>query len=101
MQKEEQEGRVMKLKIVNCICVVVMLLISLIGLIPNTAKADVMYESFVKDSFGNLISVQPPYQPVGYIGRQIFIEDPKNPGQQIPSPMKNPNDVFIDHNDYI
>jgi len=91
----------MKHKMRNGVCLIVLLLVCAVGIAPGSANANVMYESFVKDSFDNRLTVQPPYQPVGYVGNQIMIDDPDNPGQQIPSPMNNPSDVFIDADDRI
>ncbi|MGG1553400.1 YIP1 family protein [Paenibacillus ferrarius] len=71
-------------------------------LVPRNVEADVMYNTFAKDGFGAIIwGVQPSYTPEKVIGHDLFLPDLKDPSKLIPSPMRNPQDVFITTNDEI
>lgn len=70
-------------------------------LLPMTASADVVYQTFTKDSNGDLIWTQPAYYPVAIVGANILVPDKDDPEKLNPSPMQNPKDIFIDHRDHI
>lgn len=78
-------------------------MMALIGILvtPFTASAEVMYGSYTKDSYDEVIWVQPPTYPIDIIGDRLFEENPDNPTEQQFSPLNNPRDVFIDDNDHI
>lgn len=67
----------------------------------DAVRADVMYPTFTRDSFGNTIFTQPAYQPSTLLGNELTAPDPKNPDAGAPSPLRNPKDVFIDDRDHI
>jgi tetratricopeptide (TPR) repeat protein len=68
---------------------------------PNQAAADVPYETYYKDHFGQLYRAQPAYRPSDAIGGDIRVEDPDRPGQTIRSPLSNPQDLYVDSRDHL
>ncbi|WP_010271547.1 YIP1 family protein [Paenibacillus senegalensis] len=64
-------------------------------------SAEVTYPTFTRDSFGNIIFTQPSYTPIRVLGSELTIPDPDNPGEEIPSPLANPKDVFVAPNDHV
>lgn len=66
---------------------------------PEGAYAYTPYSTNYKDGYGQLVWTQSAYNPVGALGREIYIPDPKKPGQHIYSPLKQPQDLFIDSKD--
>ena len=79
--------------------IVAVLLFSVFCLIPARAQAEVPYATFTKDNHGRTIYMQPAYAPSRVIARDIFVED-KN-GNRVYSPLKGPQDLFIDERDEI
>ncbi|MDF2959237.1 MAG: repeat containing protein, partial [Paenibacillus sp.] len=72
------------------------LLILCTVLLPGTADAAVKYSTFTKDSYGNLIWLQPAYHPIRVIGQELYVTDPAKPTVKTKSSMKNPKDIFVD-----
>ncbi|MFD0676290.1 MULTISPECIES: YIP1 family protein [unclassified Paenibacillus] len=70
-------------------------------LLPGTVDAAVKYSTFTKDSYGNLIWLQPAYYPIGVIGQDLYVPDPAKPQVKMKSSMKNPKDIFVDKNNEI
>ncbi|TVY09689.1 SMP-30/gluconolactonase/LRE family protein [Paenibacillus cremeus] len=68
---------------------------------PAGAWAFTPYDTNYKDSFDRLVWTQSAYNPVGVLGREIYIPDPKDPSKQVFSPLVQPKDLFIDDNDQI
>lgn len=66
----------------------------------DSARADVMYNTYIRDGYGMRV-VQPSYTPVKIIGHDLFIPSPDEPEEMEPSPMRNPQDVFVTENDEI
>ncbi|MBP1990764.1 YIP1 family protein [Paenibacillus eucommiae] len=80
------------------------LLVSLIlaaVVMPMAAAAEVVYETNTKDSEGYLLRTQPAYYPSGMIGLDLVVPDKDQPDVNVPSPMRNPKDVFIDSRNHI
>lgn len=81
------------------------LLLSLIvlyaALLPSSVHAEVKYSTYTKDSYGQLIWLQPAYFPEDVIGEDLVSSDPQSPAVKISSPMKNPKDIFIDGNNEV
>lgn len=69
-------------------------------LAPMSARADVMYNTYIRDSYGMRI-VQPSYTPVKIIGHDLFVSSKDDPEVLEPSPMRNPQDIYITENDEI
>lgn len=67
---------------------------------PVDGRAEVMYNTYIRDANG-LRAVQPAYSPVKVIGHDLFIPDAEDPEVLHPSPMRNPQDVYITENDEI
>ncbi|UUZ85147.1 NHL repeat-containing protein [Paenibacillus sp. P26] len=63
---------------------------------PAFSSAAVKYSTFTKDSYSNLVWLQPAYYPIGVIGEDLYAADPGNPQAKTKSPMKNPKDIFVD-----
>ncbi|WP_248927537.1 YIP1 family protein [Paenibacillus hamazuiensis] len=63
---------------------------------PAAADAAVKYSTFTKDSYNNLIWLQPAYYPIGVVGQDLYAPDPGNPKLLTKSPLKNPKDIFVD-----
>ncbi|MGO4276022.1 nuclease PIN, partial [Paenibacillus sp. TAF58] len=72
------------------------LIILCTALLPATTHAEVKYSTYTKDSYNNQIWLQPAYFPLGVIGEDLYTTDPKQPTVKIPSPLRNPKDIFID-----
>mgnify|MGYP001194405261 CR=1 FL=1 len=73
-----------------------------VQLLPDRAHAEVMYNTFARDGFGQLIwDMQPSYIPTKIIGHDLVEPDPDDPEAMKPSPMRNPSDVYIDRHDHI
>ncbi|XEC96122.1 YIP1 family protein [Paenibacillus tarimensis] len=77
------------------------LLVLCTALLPATAYAGVKYNTYTKDSRGNLIWLQPAYFPTGVLGQNLYETDPDNPDMKISSPMRNPKDIFVGANNEI
>lgn len=80
---------------------IVLALVCLIALtvFPLTVGAEVPYTTFSKDSYNRTIFTQPAYEPSKVIARDIYIVNEK--GERTYSPLKRPQDVFIDSKDDI
>ncbi|WP_248924291.1 YIP1 family protein [Paenibacillus hamazuiensis] len=78
-----------------------LLLPSLIAalLLPKEAAAYTPYNTNYKDGYEQLVWTQPAYNPAGAIGRELYVPDPNKPGQLMLSPLKQPQDLFIDERD--
>ncbi|MFC5530504.1 YIP1 family protein [Cohnella yongneupensis] len=67
--------------------------------------ANVPYETFSRDHYNRSIHTQPFYTPVAVLGGALFIPSKGRDGgtgtQTLLSPFKQPQDMFIDHNDGI
>ncbi|UUZ96497.1 NHL repeat-containing protein [Paenibacillus sp. P25] len=72
------------------------LLLLCAALPPAFSSAAVKYSTFTKDSYSNLVWLQPAYYPIGVIGEDLYAADPGNPQAKTKSPMKNPKDIFVD-----
>ncbi|MFC5653643.1 YIP1 family protein [Paenibacillus solisilvae] len=71
------------------------------ALLPLTAKADVKYDTFTKNSTGNLVWLQPAYIPIDVIGEDLYMTDPNDPSVKTVSSMSHPKDIFIDDKNQI
>lgn len=71
------------------------------GLLPAAVDAEVKYQTFTKNSYDQLIWLQPAYFPIGVIGQDLYIEDPNDPEARIVSSLQHPQDIFIDAKDEI
>ncbi|WP_426445537.1 YIP1 family protein [Paenibacillus sp. S-38] len=80
---------------------VLAVLLAAVLLQPGRTSAYTPYNTNYKDSYGQLIWTQSAYNPGGALGRDLFIPDPKKPGALVHSPLKGPQDVFIDAKDRI
>ncbi|MFC5532044.1 YIP1 family protein [Cohnella yongneupensis] len=69
--------------------------------VSSSAFAEVPYRTYAKDSYGKVVSTQPAFYPAGVIGKSIYIPDPNKPGAKMFSPMRDPQDIFIDGKDEI
>ncbi|WP_159884897.1 YIP1 family protein [Paenibacillus puerhi] len=65
-------------------------------LLPLQMQAAVKYSTYTKDSYNNLIWLQPAYYPVGVLGEDLFVTDLKDPAVRTKSAMRNPKDIFVD-----
>ncbi|NMO94620.1 nuclease PIN [Paenibacillus lemnae] len=73
-----------------------------VPVLTHTADADVMYNTFTRDGFGRLVwGTQPAYAPAKIIGHDLYVSDEQNPEVMQPSPLRNPQDVYIDNKDEI
>ncbi len=70
-------------------------------LFPAGGSAYVPYNTNFKDNYGRLVWTQSAYYPVEVLGRDIYLPDENDPTKQVFSPMAQPKDLFIDHNDHI
>lgn len=61
--------------------------------------AEPPYNSFSVDGFGRTIFTQPAYEPDGVLADDIYVVDEN--GEEVFSPLKQPQDLFIDDNDDI
>ncbi|WP_199614055.1 YIP1 family protein [Paenibacillus alkalitolerans] len=77
------------------------LIIVCTAMLPAPASAEVKYSTFTRNSYGNLVWLQPAYFPVGVIGADLYVTDPNNPGDRTVSSLKEPKDIFIDERDEI
>ncbi|CAM4122510.1 PknD [Paenibacillus alkaliterrae] len=80
------------------ICLGLVCLIS-IAFIPAKANADVPYRTFFEDSNGRSIPTRPAYIPAGVVAKDIYVDNGN--GEMVYSPLKRPQDIFIDGNDHI
>ncbi len=76
---------------------IILMLSFAIGFLPNLAHADILYQSYVKDSFGYEVPVQPPYKPMNWFGE---FSSASSESSEV-STLRNPSDIYIDHLDYI
>jgi tetratricopeptide (TPR) repeat protein len=76
-------------------------IISAVFIRPGEGYAFTPYNTNYKDGYDQLVWTQSAYNPVGALGREIYIPDPKNPNQKIFSPLKQAQDLFIDDKDEI
>lgn len=65
----------------------------------DTVKAESPFETFSVNGFGQTIFTQPAYEPKDVLAQDIYIENEE--GETVYSPLKQPNDLFVDHNDDI
>ncbi|MFH5182616.1 YIP1 family protein [Paenibacillus sp. TAB 01] len=75
------------------------LAVSVVAQAQNKAWAYTPYHTTYKDGYEQLVWTQSAYNPAGALGREIYADDPKKPGQQQFSPLKQPQDLFIDGKD--
>ncbi|MBO0993494.1 YIP1 family protein [Bacillus sp. SD088] len=64
-----------------------------------TASAEVPYDTFSVDGFGQTIFTQPAYEPSEVLATDIYVTDES--GESVYSSLKQPQDIFIDDNDEI
>lgn len=64
-----------------------------------SVKADAPYDTFSVNGFGRTIFTQPAYEPTGVLAQDIYVTDEN--GESVYSPLKQPQDLFIDDNDHI
>ncbi|UVI29352.1 YIP1 family protein [Paenibacillus spongiae] len=64
---------------------------------PVKAGAEVPYRTFFEDSEGHSIPTRPAYTPAGVVAKDIYIDNGK--GELVYSPLKKPQDLFIDGSD--
>ncbi|WP_238392470.1 YIP1 family protein [Paenibacillus antri] len=81
--------------------IVAVLLTTVSGIGDQAARADVMYPTFTKDSYGNVIFTQPAYTPIRLLGDDLVVPDPEEPASEQSSPLSGPKDVFIDSKDHV
>ncbi|MCR2804695.1 YIP1 family protein [Paenibacillus soyae] len=74
-------------------------IIAIVSANPEQAWADVPYVTYYKDNYNQQYRIQTAYMPAAALGRELFIDDPDNPGQPKHSPLNQPQDLFIDAND--
>jgi len=65
---------------------------------PQVALADVPYNTYYKDNYGQDYQIQAAYTPTAMIGSQLTIEVD---GERKFSPLAQPQDIFIDQYDQI
>ncbi|MDQ8737629.1 YIP1 family protein [Paenibacillus sp. LHD-38] len=70
-----------------------------IAFIPAKANADAPYRTFFEDSNGRGIPTRPAYIPAGVVAKDIYVDNGN--GEMVYSPLKRPQDIFIDRNDHI
>ncbi|TDG00998.1 nuclease PIN [Paenibacillus piri] len=83
------------------LAVVVTVLLGPVLIRPEAAHAYTPYNTNYKDGYEQLVWTQPAYNPAGAWARELYIDDPKKPGQPLHSPLKQPQDLFIDSNDQL
>lgn len=76
-------------------------IVAAITAFPQQAWGDVPYKTYYKDNYKRQYQIQTAYMPAAAMGRELFIDDPDNPGQQKLSPLNQPQDLFIDSNDHM
>ncbi|GGD66242.1 YIP1 family protein [Paenibacillus nasutitermitis] len=76
-----------------------MCLLTLAAAFPLAVEAEVPYSTFTKDSYNRTIYTQPAYAPSQVIARDIYIVNEK--GERTYSPLKRPQDIYIDNHDDI
>ncbi len=64
-----------------------------------SVKAEAPFETFSVNGFNRTIFTQPAYEPDGVMAEDIYMVDEN--GEQIFSPLKQPQDLFIDEADDI
>ncbi|MEF2247373.1 YIP1 family protein [Paenibacillus sp. IITD108] len=66
-------------------------------MLPRTAGAEEPYYTYTVDSYDRIVSTQPAYASTGVIAQNIYIDDGN--GGKVYSPLKRPQDLFIDAKD--
>lgn len=61
--------------------------------------AETPYDTFSVNGFGRTIFTQPAYEPAGVMADDIYLPDEN--GELVYSPLRQPQDLFIDENDDI
>ncbi|WP_274362997.1 YIP1 family protein [Paenibacillus thermotolerans] len=69
------------------------------ALLPEAAVAEVPYRTFFEDSNGRNIPTRPTYTPADVVANDIYVDG--EGGESVYSPLKKPQDIFIDGNDHI
>lgn len=67
----------------------------------SAVYADVPYQTYYKDNFNQQVLTQPAYIPADAFGREIYVSDSQTPGGKVYSPLKTPQDLFVDKQDHI
>lgn len=68
---------------------------------PAAALAEYPYATNYRTQQGELIWTQAAFAPERVLGKDILIPHPEQPEQLISSPLMQPRDLFIDHEDRI
>lgn len=68
---------------------------------PATVKADVKYPTYTRNSYSELVYMQPIYYPKGVYGHDLMMADPDHADLTVPLKLQGPKDIFIDHKDDI
>ncbi|ALS29060.1 gluconolactonase [Paenibacillus sp. 32O-W] len=70
-----------------------------LAFISMKAHAEAPYRTYFENGNGREIPTRPAYSPAGVIGDDIYVDDGE--GGTVHSPLKRPQDLFIDANDHI
>lgn len=79
----------------------IMTIAAAISAYPQQVWGDVPYETYYKDNYNRQYQIQTAYMPEAALGLELFIDDPEHPGQQMFSPLNQPQDLFIDESDHM
>ncbi|MFD0958369.1 YIP1 family protein [Paenibacillus chungangensis] len=71
------------------------------AMVASVARADVMYPTYTRDNFDNVIFTQPAYTPLRMLGNDLTMPDPEQSDLIVSSPLQGPKDVFVDSRDHI
>lgn len=61
---------------------------------PADSRAAAPYDTYTRDPFGRAVRTPPAYEPAAVIGRDIYLPDAG--GEMKYSPLKSPQDLFVD-----
>lgn len=78
-----------------------LMILSIMLIMPQNATAGVPYGTNSKDAGGQFIWTQPAYYSSTVLGNNLTIEGGEGAGAVQPSPLKGPQDIFIDSNDHL
>lgn len=81
------------------ITIIMTLLMTLSVFLPSKVGAEPPYDTFSVNGFGQTIFSQPAYEPTDVFAQDIYVENEE--GELEYSPLSQPQDLFIDHNDEI
>lgn len=79
--------------------IAVLTLMTLFLSFSTPVKAESPFDTFSSNGFGQTIFTQPAYEPQGVLADDIYVEDEN--GESVYSPLDQPKDLFVDHNDEI